>query len=143
LTQWISKFRTDPGYLQLPRFKMESKLELQKPLSELGMGIAFSDKANFSSLSTRPVQINQVIHKTFVEVNESGTTAAAATAIGITSTLVEAVKTPFDMKVNQPFLDWRMSQSRNRNHPVFSRFNSMMSTLNRAVDMMFNTRNIF
>jgi serpin B len=83
---------------------MESKLELQKPLSELGMGIAFSDKANFSSLSTRPVQIDQVIHKTFVEVNESGTTAAAATAIGIRSTSVEAVKTPFDMKVNQPFL---------------------------------------
>lgn len=103
-TQWMSEFRTVPGYLQLPRFKMESKLELQKPLSELGMGIAFSDKANFSSLSTRPVQIDQVIHKTFVEVNESGTTAAAATAIGIRSTSVEAVKTPFDMKVNQPFL---------------------------------------
>jgi serpin B len=84
---------------------MESKLELQNPLSELGMRITFSDKANFSSLSTRPVQIDQVIHKTFVEVNESGTTAAAATAIGIASTLVEAVKMPFDMKVNQPFLD--------------------------------------
>ncbi len=103
-TQWMSEFRTVPGYLQLPRFKMESKLELQNPLSELGMGIAFSDKANFSSLSTRPVQIDQVIHKTFIEVNESGTTAAAATAIGIRSTSVEAVKMPFDMKVNQPFL---------------------------------------
>lgn len=52
-SQWMSEFRTVPGYLQLPRFKMESKLELQKPLSELGMGIAFSDKANFSSLSTQ------------------------------------------------------------------------------------------
>ena len=103
-SQWMSEFRTVPGYLQLPRFKMESKLELQNPLSELGMGIAFSDKANFSSLSTRPVQIDQVIHKTFVEVNESGTTAAAATAIGIRSTSVEEVKMPFDMKVNQPFL---------------------------------------
>ena len=103
-TQWMSEFKTVPGYLQLPRFKMESRLELQKPLSELGMGIAFSDKANFSNLSTRPVQIDQVIHKTFVEVNESGTTAAAATAIGIRSTSVEAVKMPFDMKVNQPFL---------------------------------------
>ena len=103
-TQWMGEFTTAPGYLQLPRFKMESKLELQKPLSELGMGIAFTDKANFSMLSDRPVHIDQVIHKTFVEVNESGTTAAAATSIGIKSTSIEIMKTPFEMKVNQPFL---------------------------------------
>ena len=103
-TQWMGEFTTVPGYLQLPRFKMESKLELQKPLSELGMGIAFTDKANFSMLRDRPVHIDKVIHKTFVEVNESGTTAAAATSIGIRATSIENVKTPFDMKVNQPFL---------------------------------------
>ena len=103
-TKWMGEFTTVPGYLQLPRFKMESKLELQKPLSEMGMGIAFSKNANFSILTDRPVHIDQVIHKTFVEVNESGTTAAAATSIGIKSTSIEVVKAPFEMKVNQPFL---------------------------------------
>lgn len=103
-SDWTRKFASNPGRIQLPRFKIESKLRLETPLSTLGMGLAFTPKANFSNLSDRPSQIDQVVHKTFVEVNEVGTEAAAVTAIGIRTTSIETPKTPFAMKVDRPFL---------------------------------------
>ncbi len=102
--EWASKFATNPGRIQLPRFKLESKLRLESTLTTLGMGLAFTPKADFSNLSDRPSQIDQVLHKTFVEVNEVGTEAAAVTSIGIRTTSVEAPKKPFAMKVDRPFL---------------------------------------
>ncbi len=103
-SDWTREFSSNPGRIQLPRFKMESKLKLETPLAALGMGLAFTPKANFSNLSDRPSQIDQVIHKTFVEVNEVGTEAAAVTSIGIRTTSVEMPKSPFTMKVDRPFL---------------------------------------
>lgn len=101
---WLPKFAASPGRIQLPRFKVESNLQLEPSLTSLGMGIAFTSNANFSNLSDRPSQVDQVVHKTFVEVNESGTEAAAATAIAIRPTSVEISQPPFQMKVDRPFL---------------------------------------
>ncbi len=101
---WTQNFASNPGRIQLPRFKMESKFRLENALTSLGMGLAFTPKADFSNLSDRPSQIDQVLHKTFVEVNEVGTEAAAVTSIGIRTTSIEVTKNPFTMKVDRPFL---------------------------------------
>lgn len=90
-------------YLSLPRFKVEEKYELPDPLKHMGMVDAFdSQKADFSGMSsTQSLVVSKVLHKSFVEVNEEGTEAAAATGmeIGITS-----VKITKDFNCNHPFL---------------------------------------
>jgi serpin B len=85
----------------LPRFKLEWKRTLNQDLSGLGMGIAFTDAADFSPMSPRGADllITKVIQKTFVEVNEEGTEAAAATSVGIGVT-----SAPAAIRVDRPFL---------------------------------------
>jgi len=69
----------------LPRFKFSWESDLNGILSSLGMAVAFSEsQANFSKInSTDHLFITKVKHKTFIEVNEEGTEAAAATSVGI------------------------------------------------------------
>jgi serpin B len=68
--------------LQLPKFKIEGQFELSGLLTGLGMGDAFDpQKADFSSMSSSKFCIDQVIHKTFIDLNEAGTEAAAVTAV--------------------------------------------------------------
>lgn len=68
--------------LKLPRFKTTSQFNLKEQLSKMGMPIAFSDNADFSGMTSREgLKIDEVIHKAFVDVNEKGTEAAAATAV--------------------------------------------------------------
>ncbi len=100
--QWMRQFRNREGSIKIPRFKLEYETELVPVLSALGMENAFTDRANFAGLSSVPVQIDQVKHKTFVEVNEEGTEAAAVTAIGIRATSIMPTER-FDMVVNRPF----------------------------------------
>jgi len=68
--------------LTIPRFRMEPPAaELQSQLADLGMKSAFSmDAADFTRMSREPLYISKVFHKTFIDVNEDGTEAAAATA---------------------------------------------------------------
>jgi serine protease inhibitor len=100
---WMKQFSTREGQIQLPRFKMEYDVELKAALSALGMGIAFEDAADFSGLSKGTTKIDQVKHKTFVEVNEEGTEAAAVTSIGIMPTSIQIPQEPFRMIVDRPF----------------------------------------
>jgi serpin B len=66
----------------LPKLKMNVELRLREMLGAMGMPLAFSDQADFSGITrTEPVAISEVIHKAFVDVNEEGTEAAAATGI--------------------------------------------------------------
>ena len=72
-----------------PRFKLESGFELKKTLISMGMKQAFSaHEADFSGMNGPPSDlcIGAVIHKAFVDVNEEGTEAAAATAVLMTFT---------------------------------------------------------
>lgn len=101
LASWLAAADTTGLELRLPKFRLEYKRELQDVLTHLGMGVAFSSQANFSRmLAGGPINlaISNVTHKTFLEVNEEGTTAAAVTAVGIvTNSLppVVAVDRPF------------------------------------------------
>lgn len=101
---WMKTFSKREGSIQLPRFKMEYEIQLKKSLSALGMGIAFDPlKADFSNLSETSTRIDEVKHKTFVEVNEEGTEAAAVTSIGIRATSAQMEVAPFSMTVDRPF----------------------------------------
>jgi serpin B len=101
--QWMTQFNQRPGSIQLPRFKLKYDVELKTALSQLGMTQAFGSGANFSGLSSVPVKIDQVKHKTFVDVNEEGTEAAAVTSIGIRATSARPIEEPFSMTVDRPF----------------------------------------
>ncbi|HCF29099.1 MAG TPA: proteinase inhibitor I4 serpin, partial [Cyanobacteria bacterium UBA11049] len=81
--KWIAQFRNRQGSIRLPRFKINYDLTLNEALKALGMGVAFEPKADFSGIGDN-LALSEVKHKTFVEVNEEGTEAAAATSVGIT-----------------------------------------------------------
>ncbi|MBD2772941.1 serpin family protein [Iningainema tapete] len=100
--KWMTQFSKNKGFIRLPRFKMEYSVTLNDALKALGMQVAFSDNANFSAIA-EDLAISEVKHKTFVEVNEEGTEAAAVTSIGIRATSVIIEKQPFRMIVDRPF----------------------------------------
>jgi serpin B len=82
LKQWVGSFVEREVKVILPKFKITSQCRLRKPLTGLGMTDAFSAGADFSAItSKKPFFIGEAVHKAFVEVNEEGTEAAAATAI--------------------------------------------------------------
>ena len=82
-----SKMENKSVNLGLPKFKIEYEKQLNETLKELGMESAFSG-ADFSNLSSGPGSISEVKHKTFVDVNEEGTEAAAATSVAITKSAI-------------------------------------------------------
>src|SRR5450759_608391 len=90
--------------LSIPRFKYMYKRLLNDDLIGLGMGIAFSDFANFDNISDQGLKISLVLHQTFIDTNEEGTEAAAATVVEIV--LLSASPTPLVVKVilDHPFL---------------------------------------
>lgn len=86
--------------LSLPRFRIEYEAQLGNALDALGMGVAFSPAADFSRmLEGGGVSISRVVQKTFVEVDEKGTEAAAATLVG-----VDLVSLPSGVAVDRPFV---------------------------------------
>ena len=100
--KWMTQFNNQKGFIRLPRFKTDYDITLNDALKTLGMGEAFSNKANFSGMG-KNFAISQVKHKTFVEVNEEGTEAAAATSVGIVATSMRQEPEPFRMIVDRPF----------------------------------------
>lgn len=89
----------------LPRFKIEAQFGLNDPLAALGMRDAFDPgKADFSGMTgTRDLFVSVVLHKAFIEVNEKGTEAAAATAavLGLSAAMPSK---PVEFRANRPFL---------------------------------------
>lgn len=102
--QWMKQFRSQQGSVSLPRFKLEYDITLNESLKALGMTPAFNrQQADFSGISNIKASIDEVKHKTFVEVNEEGTEAAAVTGIGIRATSAPPAGKPFEIIVDRPF----------------------------------------
>jgi len=93
--------------LSLPKFKATLGLSLSDYLKQMGMGEAFSLSADFSKMSgSKDLCISEVIHKAFIEVDEKGTEAAAATAVVMETTSCAPQKRPDPIifKADRPFL---------------------------------------
>jgi serine protease inhibitor len=103
--KWMSQFHKREGSIRLPKFKIDYDITLNSTLKALGMGEAFTSKANFSKMGKgQNLAISEVKHKTFVEVNEQGTEAAAATSVGLMPLSAPApTYAPFQMIVDRPF----------------------------------------
>jgi len=104
LDSWFSGFYLREGLdIHLPTFRFEYEKSLKEILRTLGMAIAFlPGEADFSKINPYfELFISEVKHKTFVEVNEEGTEAAAVTSVTITLTSVEP---PDIFEANRPFL---------------------------------------
>lgn len=104
--QWMGKFRDSPGDVKIPRFNLDYETSLNEALKALGMEVAFSEgRADFSGMrAQRDLFISEVKHKAIVELNEEGTTAAAATSVGIGITSVRPEPQRFTFVADRPFL---------------------------------------
>jgi serine protease inhibitor len=78
---WMGRQENTEIEIGLPRFSLKFEAEMGPALARVGMGIAFSEKANFSNLCTGSARISNVLHAAFLEVNEEGSQAAAATVV--------------------------------------------------------------
>ena len=90
--------------VHLPKFTFEDEANLGTLLQDLGMTDAFSDLADFSGIADEPLKISDVFHKTFIDLNESGTEAAAATAVGGMMRTDSLPTPPPVFRADHPFL---------------------------------------
>ena len=104
--QWIGdlfdQLSEQPVDLAMPKFTYETKFSAKKMLKQLGMPTAFEGAANFNGISAAAnLFIQDVVHKAFVAVDETGTEASAATAVTVGETSVPEFK---EVNVDRPFL---------------------------------------
>ena len=99
---WISLRSERKTEVTFPKFKYGYKKDLNDILTDMGMGIAFTDNADFSNISDISLLISMVKHQAFIETNEEGTEAAAATIVGISNTSMPAG--PYILNIDHPFL---------------------------------------
>lgn len=104
LSKWLGKLRNRKVIVSIPKFKMTSQFALASVLKSMGMINAFSPNADFSGMNgRRDLFISAVIHKAYVDVNEEGTEAAAATAVTMKLTSVGPTRIPV-FRADHPFL---------------------------------------
>jgi serpin B len=102
---WFNNSRFIGVQVDLPKFKYEFKNLLNDPLKILGLGVAFSGGADFTRINPAGgLFITRVIHQTFIDVQEEGTEAAAATIVEIGYTSGNGGSGPIYFRVNKPFL---------------------------------------
>ena len=94
--------QTDRIKVTLPKFKAEYETSLNATLQRLGMRDAFTPSADFSGMSKEPLMISEVKQKTFIEVNEEGSEAAAVTSVAVMRTSL--APEPLEFRVDRPFV---------------------------------------
>lgn len=95
-------------WVMYPKFKVSTEYRLGQKLIDMGGGLAFSDDADFSGIGEDPdgvtLKISQVVHKAFVDVNEEGTEAAAATAVLMSRCLGASFEETKEFICDRPFI---------------------------------------
>jgi serpin B len=105
--QWLSQLRGGQKVIvTLPRFKMSNQFSLNGALTALGMRAAFDRTlADFSPMTgKRDLWISDAIHKAYIDVNEQGTEAAAATGIVMRGMAMAREQPPVVFRADHPFL---------------------------------------
>ncbi len=107
LAKWLEKTKSSKIVLTLPKFTMRSRLPLADRLQAMGMTAAFRpEQANFTGMTfdRPPLYLSAVIHEAWVDVNEKGTEAAAATAVIAKATAAPVHDQPIIFRADHPFL---------------------------------------
>jgi serpin B len=105
LNDWLGQMRNQEVNVFLPKFKMTQEFGLARTLQDMGMTDAFSTGADFSGMDgTRNLFITAVVHKAFVEVDEEGTEAAAATGVMVGALAVRRPEPIPTFRADHPFL---------------------------------------
>jgi len=101
-----ASFKASYGQVGLPRFEANWGEQINQTLSSMGMGVAFSENADFSRMinSDYPVKLDDVVHKTYIKVWEKGTEAAAVTAVTMVDFDDSSPEVEFRMIIDRPFL---------------------------------------
>jgi serpin B len=105
IRRWQAALRPQEVHVFLPKFEMQATYRLDRVLKAMGMVDAFSDtRANFAGMDGRPdwLFIDAAVHKAFVDVSETGTEAAAATAVVMAGRAMPAPVPTF--RANHPFV---------------------------------------
>ena len=105
VTDWLTQLAVQEVDVTLPRFKVTAEFQLKDALTALGMPLAFSPgKADFSGIATgEPLSLSAVVHKAYVDVNEKGTEAAAATAAMVVATSLRTREPRPVFRADHPF----------------------------------------
>ncbi|KAM0887495.1 hypothetical protein ACQ4PT_028992 [Festuca glaucescens] len=106
LENHIPKGKVPVGHFKLPKFKISFEFEASKLLKGWGLQLPFSAEADLSEMADSPLCVSSIFHKSFVEVNEEGTEAAAASAAVVMckSLPVEDLLLPVDFVADHPFI---------------------------------------
>jgi serpin B len=106
LNDWLAQVSPHEVNVFLPKFKMTQEFGLARTLQAMGMTAAFSPpRADFSDMDgAKDLYISAVVHKAFVEVNEEGTEAAAATAVGVSRSAMQRPQPMPFFRADHPFL---------------------------------------
>ncbi len=103
LESWLSSLREREVSVAIPRFRVNARRDLVEPLVAMGMPSAFGPQADFSGMTAEArLFISKVVHEAFVQVDEEGSEAAAATAVVMERT--GAVAGPVRFEADHPFM---------------------------------------
>jgi serpin B len=100
--EWIKGLHATKLKVHLPKFKLETKYFMNQDLSEMGMPLPFTSSADFSGMTEDDdLLISKVIHQAYIEVDEKGTEAAAATGVAVGLSSMPSLKV---FKADHPFI---------------------------------------
>ena len=106
--KWLAGLESKEIRLYLPKFKMEYKSKLNQLLIDMGIPSAFDpDRSDFSGINTElgdKIYIDEVLHKTYLKVDEKGTEAAAVTSARMSVTSAYPPTKPITMRIDHPFI---------------------------------------
>lgn len=105
LTEWLGQLHSEKVNVYFPKFKITQEFSLGDTLAAMGMTAPFSTQADFSGMNgKRDLFISAVVHKAYVDVNEEGTEAAAATGVAVRALAVHAPQPIRLFRADHPFL---------------------------------------